>query len=512
MALLSLLLFLLTGCSGGDSHKGHIVGMEAFSELKTPAFVLDLHDVESHILSLARADTSQLDADRQTRSYYRGEGRALIWVSRMGADHRADSLLSWLRQVDKIGFSAQAFGITAIESDLHRIRTLDFDDKQNQASKVVARLEYMLTRAFLRYCIGQRYGYVNPYKLLNGLDVEKQDTLGNVIKYRELFDVKMDLPAKDFARMALRKVSVDSLADYLHSIEPTDRFFITLKGMLATARSNEEKRRIMVNMERARWRRHQPIAEEGKRVIVNIPAFHLYAYSAEDSLDMRVVCGNVKTKTPQLSSNIEWMEVDPQWVIPQSIIDNEVSRHAGDTAYFRRNRYNIYERSTGNQVSVAAVTRQMMNSGKYRIAQEGGEGNSLGRIVFRFKNNFSVFLHDTSNPGAFERNARGMSHGCVRVAKPFDLARFVLDEPDEWLLDRIRISMGLHPETEKGQQYVAEHEGENSKLIGYVPVKPRVPIYIIYYTLWPDMDGVLQTWPDVYGFDNVMWKQLKNYM
>lgn len=229
---------------------------------------------------------------------------------------------------------------------------------------------------------------------------------------------------------------------------------------------------------------------------------------------MRVVCGNVNTKTPQLSSNIEWMEANPQWIIPTSIIENEVAHRAGDSAYFARNRYNIIDKSTNQTLDSRQVSRQMLLSGKYRVAQQGGAGNSLGRIVFRFKNSFSVFLHDTSNPGAFQRNARAFSHGCVRVSKPFELARFVLDNPDEWLLDRIRIAMGLTPESDQGIAWVSAHPDQEShnKIIGYIPVKPRVPLYIIYYTLWPDEAGVLQTWPDIYGYDKVMWNQLKTFV
>ena len=164
-------------------------------------------------------------------------------------------------------------------------------------------------------------------------------------------------------------------------------------------------------------------------------------------------------------------------------------------------------------MEVGEVTRQMLLSGKYRVAQRSGSHNSLGRIVFRFKNKYSVFLHYTSNPSAFQRESMAISHGCVRVAKPFELAHFVLDNPDEWLLERIRIAMELKPETEQGKNYVATHdEEERKKLIGYVPVKPRVPLYIIYYTMWPNHEGTLQEWPDVYGYDKVLWTNLQPMM
>jgi murein L,D-transpeptidase YcbB/YkuD len=73
--------------------------------------------------------------------------------------------------------------------------------------------------------------------------------------------------------------------------------------------------------------------------------------------------------------------------------------------------------------------------------------------------------------------------------------------------------MGLSPATDRGRAYLRTHEDEEEhKLIGYVPVKPHVPLYIIYYTLWPDASRALQTWPDVYGYDRVMIDHLKPYL
>ena len=480
--------------------------------MRTPAFVFVLDDIRAELQAQVKADTSKIEADRQTRGYYRGAANGLVWVSRMGVDERADTLLSWLRQVDEAGFSERAFMVSAIESDLNRLRALDFSGGNQNINRMAGRLEYNLTKACLRYCLGQRFGFTNPFQLFNSMDVEKEDTLRQTTKYRMLYDVAMDLPSKHYAKDVLRKVRQDSLAAYLHDVQPTGHYYRQMKEMLTRATTSAQRRRILVNMERARWRCHQPIPDDGKRIVVNIPAYHLYAYDADTVLDMRVVCGTQKTKTPQLRSHVEWMEVNPQWVIPMSIVEHDVAQHAGDSAYFARNRYNIYERSTNKQMTVHAVSRQMLLSGSYRVAQEGGKGNSLGRIVFRFKNNHSIFLHDTSNPGAFSRQSRAVSHGCVRVSKPFELAHFVLDNPDEWLLDRIRISMGLSPETEQGIDYVSNHHEEDHKLISYVPVKPRVPLYIIYHTLWPDADGVLQTWPDVYGYDDVIWNHLQPYL
>ena len=283
--------------------------------------------------------------------------------------------------------------------------------------------------------------------------------------------------------------------------------------MLTKTDSDQQRRRIVCNMERCRWRLHQPIKENEKRIVVNVPAFQLYAFCPDSVMTMKVVCGAVATHTPLLSSYIEKMEVNPQWVIPMSIIRKDVAGRAGDSSYFVRRRYQIYDASTGKTVSPGSLSSQMLASGRYRVAQSGGAGNALGRIVFRFKNKFAVYLHDTSTPSAFQLTNRALSHGCVRLSRPFDLAKFVLNTSDEWLLDRIRIAMGKPAETEQGQQYVKSHSAEQVKrVISNVPLDTPVPLYIIYYTIWPDENGTLQTWPDIYGYDQTIWRKLQPFM
>jgi hypothetical protein len=93
------------------------------------------------------------------------------------------------------------------------------------------------------------------------------------------------------------------------------------------------------------------------------------------------------------------------------------------------------------------------------------------------------------------------------VQKPFDLACFLLPDADDWLKDRLRISMDLKPETERGRNYIKEHEEDPRpfKLLTYQQVTPNVPVYIIYYTVYPNPGtGFVETWPDLYGYDKVI--------
>ncbi len=513
IGLLTLTIsLLLTGCLGEQHYKNRKITMEAFSDMKTPAFVIDGAAIHKHLMQIASEDVPQSASDRAVRSYYLNRHDHLIWIDRMGVDSRPDSLINWLRRVRQMGLSERAFYIDEIERFLQRLRLMDFHS-QSDINYVGAQLEYRLSKACLRYIYGQRFGFMNPIRVFNHLDEDDADTIRHIVRYRYLFDMEMDQPSEGYAAQVLHSVCNDSLIALLHSVQPQDSFYQQLQQMLSKTTDDASRRRILCNMERCRWHLHHPIPEEGKRVVVNIPAYSLYAYGTDSVLHMRVACGAMKTKTPLLHSELEWMEINPQWVIPKSILEKDVARHAGDSAYFSRNKYDIFDKATNRQMPVESVTRSMLMSGKYRVAQQSGTHNSLGRIVFRFKNKFSVFLHYTSSPGVFQRDSRAVSHGCVRVARPFELAHFLLDDPDDWLLDRIRISMGLKAETDRGRQYLKTHTtDEDHKLIGYVPIKPRVPLYIIYYTLWTDENGELQTWPDVYGYDKVIWNHLQPFV
>ena len=141
--------------------------MEAFSDMKTPAFVFDPQVIDQNLNQLMAADRQHTEADKQARAFYKGQ---LLWVDKYGVDEKADTLLSWLHTVGEIGFTERSFGVEQIERDLNRMRTLSFDDP-NPINLVAARLDYLLTKACLRYCYGQRFGFVNPHKLFNYLDV-----------------------------------------------------------------------------------------------------------------------------------------------------------------------------------------------------------------------------------------------------------------------------------------------------------------------------------------------------
>lgn len=427
-----------------------------------------------------------------------------VWFDRMGVSADADSVCAYLsREVPRNGLDTAAFFIPAIARDLEIVHQLAFDSVGVSINDLLPRLDANLTKAYIRFATGQRYGFMRP-RVFNRMDPK----VGNPGTFARVFDYEVAAPD---TTEAAKKVKEDDRMAYLIESAPDTYIYKALLKEMDKTTDAGKRHQIAVNMERCRWQIPHPKANQ-RQILVNIPAQQLWAIGGDTVLDMRICCGAVPTKTPLLNSEISYMQVNPEWIIPYNIVKTEVAHHAGDSAYFARNRYSIINKESGDTLNVADVNSGSLLSGNIRISQRGGVGNSLGRIVFRFPNNFSIYLHDTNNRGAFQRERRTLSHGCVRVQKPFDLACYLLPDADEWTRESLRISMDIPPVTERGRSWVSQHADAKRpfRLISYRDVKPHVPLYIMYYTTFPNpKTGAIDFWPDIYGFDKVISKELK---
>lgn len=431
------------------------------------------------------------------------------WFTRMGVSEDADSMLSYLRrELPRNGLDTTAFFIPQIAEDLDMVHQLAFDSLGQNINEVLTRLDSHLTKAYVEYTTGQRYGFMRPDKVLNRLQM-RPDSSG----YVQLFDHEVKRP--DYAE-AEHQMTSDGRMGYLMASQPTNDIYRKLQQKLEQTSDADERKKLAINMERCRWQLSQPEGVLTSRmVLVNIPAQQLWAVGGDSVLNMRICCGAYATRTPLLNSTISYLQVNPDWIIPQKIVETDITRHAGDSAYFARNHYYIVNRSTGDTLRVKTVTASQLLTGKLRVGQKGGAGNSLGRIVFRFPNNFAVYLHDTNNRGAFQRERRTLSHGCVRVQKPFDLACFLLPEADEWMKDRLRISMDITPESEQGKEWLKEHAEDPRpyRLMVYSDVAPKVPVHILYFTAFPNPEtGAVEFWPDLYDYDKAISREIQAFL
>ena len=122
------------------------------------------------------------------------------------------------------------------------------------------------------------------------------------------------------------------------------------------------------------------------------------------------------------------------------------------------------------------------NNFPYRLRQEPGPRNPLGRIKFMFPNKHSVYLHDTSDPQLFRKERREFSHGCIRIEKPMEMAEFVMRGSKEWTIEKIKAVLKTKETT-----------------VANLPTP--IPVHILYFTAWGNGDGTIHFLEDIYRRD-----------
>ncbi len=219
---------------------------------------------------------------------------------------------------------------------------------------------------------------------------------------------------------------------------------------------------ILANMERWRW---EPRAQTTDQIEVNIPDYTVkVTLAGAVALRSRVIVGQPTKQTPVFSNQMKFIEVNPYWNVPQSIIKNEMlPKLARDPNYFQRMGYEV-----------------TTSHGQMVVRQPPGERNALGRIKFMFPNDHAVYLHDTPSRGLFNASRRALSHGCVRVEDPFRFAVIVLGKDSGWDEARVKKLIG----------------GKNQA----IQLPRHIDIHIEYFTAFVDDDGKLRLRDDVYGY------------
>jgi len=505
--LIFFLIVTLISCQENGKQE-QFVFMQDIQEWILPEYSLKSRHIRNEIERLTLGEP-KMYADIFTRRYYTEKGR-FIWITRHGIGKNADTLLAYLSNVEKDGLKLSSFLVSKIEKNLQELR--DREQSKEDVNKLMGQLEFQLTKAFLRYAAGQRYGYTQPSHILNNIESEKSYPEAS---QRHHFGISIEAATDSFYLHALHEAQTENFGNFLNELQPKVSLFKTLKQDYLTAKDNknEERARLArINMERARWRYPRP---QGKYIWVNLAGFELTAVNEEkDSiLKMRICGGAIAHKSPLLVSKITKLELNPYWNIPPSIIRHEIAPlHTGDTTYFARHHYTIIDKRTRNTVNPSSLSASQLNSGQYVIRQENGGGNSLGRIIFRFPNDFSVYLHDTNTPSAFRLATRAVSHGCIRLEKPLDLAFFVMEDADSIMQDKIRMQIGKKPLTQWGKKFREDNPQTEERPKNKVyPIDTNFFVFLDYYTLYPNTEGILEEHPDNYHYDTIIEKALDSF-
>jgi L,D-transpeptidase YcbB len=223
-------------------------------------------------------------------------------------------------------------------------------------------------------------------------------------------------------------------------------------------------------------------------ILVNIPEYQLHLIdNNKEVITMKVIIGKPTRKTPELSSMITHLVLNPYWSVPKIISQQDiVPKVIADPEYLKKENIRIFKENSYGSSQIASTDINWedakVNGFKYFLRQDPGVNNALGQVKFEFDNIHSVYLHDTPHKELFTQNNRDLSSGCVRLEYPLTLVSYLVPKD----------------ETENQQRVF---DLINSKKNSYFTLKHPIPIHITYITSWVDSYGYLHFAPDIYKKD-----------
>jgi murein L,D-transpeptidase YcbB/YkuD len=237
---------------------------------------------------------------------------------------------------------------------------------------------------------------------------------------------------------------------------------------------------VLANMERMRW---LPPDLGARSIVVNVPGFELTAYEAgQPVFQMATIVGRDERRTPIFSDNIQYLEFNPVWHVPPTIVREDILPHMAENPFYAKEHKNVSIYHDGVEVDPLTVDWARVDVRTYRMRAPPGPQNPLGTVKFMFPNRFSVYLHDTSERDKFAKDMRALSSGCVRVSDPAKLTNWLLADKDGWNEAKRLEIMAL----EKQRR---------------IDMKTPVPVHLIYLTAWLRADGKPAFRRDIYNFD-----------
>lgn len=259
---------------------------------------------------------------------------------------------------------------------------------------------------------------------------------------------------------------------------PTPGFWRSLN--IPVARRIEQ---IELNLQR--WREGY-FKDDEDYILVNIPGFSGHLVQAgQEVLSFSVVVGRnnrrcdaeeerwvYPNQTPVMASTLEQVVLNPSWWVPTRLVEEQIRpKVAQNPDYMVENGFE----------------EVVMSDGRTVIRQLPGPDNALGQVKFLFPNGESIYLHDSPQRHFFDYTLRAHSAGCVRVSRPLELARLLLD----W----------------EGRQDLDLDEVLASARTRVIDIKEELPVLIEYFTVWVDEEGRPNFLADIYDKDARQWSE-----
>jgi len=319
---------------------------------------------------------------------------------------------------------------------------------------------------------GDRTGLLRTRLTISG-DLDLPDT-----KDAAVFDDALESAVRSFQRR--------------HGLEPDGIVGQETLSTLAVP-VEDRVRQIVLNMERWRW----VPRDLGRRyLLVNIPEYKLRLFEdSEVAMEMRIVAGKSYTATPVFSGTMKYLELNPYWNIPHQIAVEEILPKVWtDPGYLANRGIRLFSswRNDAAEIDPATVEWNKLDDRGFlfKLRQDPGPRNPLGRVKFMFPNRFAVYLHDTPSTELFRISSRDFSHGCIRLEKAIELAAYLLRNNPRWTRQKIEEAIA------RGEKAI-------------IPLDESIPVHILYWTAWVDDKGTVHFREDVYERDKPLAMALK---
>lgn len=504
------------------------------------AFALWAGQAQAQVTAFKQAVAEAASDDDDIAAFYRQTSYAPIWTGAGDADRaRRAALFEALENTDIHALPAGRYDTRGLMTQMSNART----------TRDLGLLEVELSRTFLRYGRDVQNGILTPKKVDAGLvrEILYQDRTQMLLDFAEsdprAYVSTLPPQTRDYRNLAKERMrlqtalaqggwgrtissgalkpgqsgdSVVALRDRLirmgylersasrtydkameqavfrfqqaHGLEADG---VAGKGTISEINVSMETRlkSVLVAMERERWLNR----DRGDRhILVNLTDFSakVVDHGAITFQTRSVVGKNVgDRRSPEFSDEMDHMVINPSWYVPRSIITKEY------LPALRANPYAVghleITDSRGRRVNRGAVdfSQYSARSFPYAMRQPPGSRNALGLVKFMFPNKHNIYLHDTPQKALFKREVRAYSHGCIRLADPFDFAYAVLArqvaDPEPYFQGILATKQETRVELEQ-----------------------PIPVHIIYRTAIVTHDGKAEYRRDVYDRDAKIWKAL----
>lgn len=336
--------------------------------------------------------------DSMVQKFYTINHQHLFWLSSRKNIKRASDWLNMIESADNSGLVPNKLQTNKIRAALRSHNTLNKIYKEQTDREIT--------------------GFV-----LSFLKVLQQ---GNIVFDYDEFSIPRDTV---YVYQLLNSKPGESVSKIVERLECKDHDYMVLKKYLHDSINVTDTLKYKEVLLAMNYRRYLTLNYLSEYIIVNIPAAEAVYYQNNlPVLKMRTVVGKKKTPTPLIASYITSIVTFPYWNVPRTIaVDEILPKVQKDENYLEQKNFDVVD-DKGNIIEDSALNWKDFNAKTfpYYFRQSTGADNDLGVLKFNLQNPFSIFLHSTGLQSAFTRDFRFLSHGCIRLEKPFDLANALL--------------------------------------------------------------------------------------